>query len=192
MIGLGRSILETSPDVLGFKIGIVFEDFLFGNSGCEEVQYVHDTDAHSPDAWATTALFRVERDSIHVTHVPNVTDQATAGEPPFKPKPSTISFGPTRVWTTARSESFRSHPQQGHPIRTKSTVKLVSVGSSGTTTVRRLENADRRLLISLRQTIRAINDLRWARVFAPRAAATRASRSGARNSASDWLGAFLK
>ena len=81
VIGLGRSVLETSPDVLGLKIGIVFEDFFFGNPGGKEIQHVHHTDAHPPDAGASAALPRVERDSIHVAHAFKVNAKATAGEP---------------------------------------------------------------------------------------------------------------
>jgi hypothetical protein len=61
--------LETSHDIPGFKIGIVFEDFLFRDPGGKEVKHVHDTDAHPPDAGATTALLWVESDSIQVALV---------------------------------------------------------------------------------------------------------------------------
>jgi hypothetical protein len=72
--------LETSHDIPGFKIGIVFEDFLFRDPGGKEVKHVHDTDAHPPDAGATTALLWVESDSIHGTHNCNEKAKAEGGE----------------------------------------------------------------------------------------------------------------
>jgi hypothetical protein len=84
VVRLGRGELETSPDVSGFKIGIVFEDFLFRNPGGKEVKHVHDTDAHPSDAGAATALFRVECDSIHGTHNCNGKAKAASGDSIFR------------------------------------------------------------------------------------------------------------
>jgi hypothetical protein len=65
VIGFGGGILQTGPDVFGFKVGIVCEDFDFPHSGGEQVEHVLDPDAHAPDARPSAALVRVEGDPVH-------------------------------------------------------------------------------------------------------------------------------
>jgi len=55
---------EARRNVIGFEVRQFIEDLLKRQSGCEEVQYVHDADAHTTHAWLAATLGRIDRDTF--------------------------------------------------------------------------------------------------------------------------------
>lgn len=72
MVSLGRSVLQTGPYVLCHEIGIIGKDFFLRHTRRQQIEHVGDADAHSADAGPSSALIRVESDSIQVTHASSV------------------------------------------------------------------------------------------------------------------------
>ena len=68
MVELGGGVFQTRLDVVRLKVGIIREDFRFGNTRRDEVEHVFDADAHPPGARPSTTLIRVEGDARHVIH----------------------------------------------------------------------------------------------------------------------------
>ena len=60
MIHFLRGIFEARPDVIGFQVGEVGENFAFRHIGRQQIQHVFDADAQPPDAGTSAALVGVE------------------------------------------------------------------------------------------------------------------------------------
>jgi len=68
VIDLRGGILQAGPDVFGFQIREVREDFRFTGSTGQHVENVLDPDAHAADGRASGALFGIESDAFHELH----------------------------------------------------------------------------------------------------------------------------
>jgi hypothetical protein len=64
MVSFGGGVVEAGGDVFGLEVGVVLEDFGFGDFGGEEVEDVFDADAHAANAGAASALVGVEGDAV--------------------------------------------------------------------------------------------------------------------------------
>ena len=63
MVGQAADIMQSSPDIIGFKIG-EFDQDLFGvESVRQQIDDVCNTDAHAPDARSPAALLRPDGDA---------------------------------------------------------------------------------------------------------------------------------
>jgi hypothetical protein len=56
-------VFKARVDIFRFKVGVVFEDFLLGDFGGEEIEHILYADTHSPDARTSSALLWIESDS---------------------------------------------------------------------------------------------------------------------------------
>lgn len=65
MIALARSVLEHGGNVIGFKIGVVRDDFFATGTCGKQIQHVTHSDTHAPNTRATTAMLVVERDTVY-------------------------------------------------------------------------------------------------------------------------------
>jgi hypothetical protein len=68
MIELGGGVFDARLDVARLKVGVIRENFRFGDTGRHEIEHVLHADAHPPNARPTAALVRVERDALRVVH----------------------------------------------------------------------------------------------------------------------------
>jgi hypothetical protein len=83
VVGLSRSVLQTSSNVPHFKIRIVLQDFLFGHSGSKQIENVHNADTQPPNAGSPAALFWIERNSIPIAHTFSIKAVMITSEPIF-------------------------------------------------------------------------------------------------------------
>jgi hypothetical protein len=63
MVDLASGILQARLQVLRFQIRQLLENFLTRQRCGKEIENVGDANAHSTNAWAPAALFRVDGDS---------------------------------------------------------------------------------------------------------------------------------
>ena len=68
MIEPPRGEKQHGSKIIDFEVRHFLHDLLRGESGCKQVKYVRDADAHSSDAWPATALLGIRRDSIETFH----------------------------------------------------------------------------------------------------------------------------
>lgn len=57
--------LQTSGNIFGFEIRQFFKDLLLGEAGCEQVEYVDDSNPHPADTGPPTTLSGVDGDPFH-------------------------------------------------------------------------------------------------------------------------------
>src|SRR5262249_4709081 len=65
MIRFLRCIGETGANILCFQVGVIREDFSFGNSGSQQVENILNPYTHAANARASAALIGVEGDPVH-------------------------------------------------------------------------------------------------------------------------------
>lgn len=68
MIEPPRGEKQHGSKIIEFEVRHFLHDLLRSESGCKQVKYVRDADAHSSDAWPATALLGIRRDSIETFH----------------------------------------------------------------------------------------------------------------------------
>jgi len=72
MINTPTRIHVTRFQVISLKVRHLVKDLHSGQSCCEQIQNIADTNAHSTNAGTPTALFWIYRDSIQqIFHVSN-------------------------------------------------------------------------------------------------------------------------
>ena len=70
MVSFSSGIFQACGDVIGFQIGVIFQNLLSGDPGGQQIQHILDPDAQAPNTGPASALFRVEGDSpVHGPHV---------------------------------------------------------------------------------------------------------------------------
>ena len=67
MIDLTRRVVQCRLNVFTFHVRIAFQDLRLRSTTGQHVQPILHADAHAPDARPTTALVRIEGDSLHLT-----------------------------------------------------------------------------------------------------------------------------
>ena len=68
MVCLDCCIFQGGLDVLRLEVRIVPEDGFLRNSGCQKVENVLHTYAHTSDAGAAATSLRIYRDTVKVLH----------------------------------------------------------------------------------------------------------------------------
>ena len=55
---------QAGTDILGFKIGMLSQDLFSSQVGGEQIQYVRNSNPHTPNTGASPALLGIYRDAI--------------------------------------------------------------------------------------------------------------------------------
>lgn len=70
MIGLNGREFQCGPDILGFQVRKIREDFRFRYTRRKQVEDVFHANAHPADARPAAALLGIDRDPVQVAHGP--------------------------------------------------------------------------------------------------------------------------
>ena len=76
MIHFLRGISEARPDVIGFQVGKVGQDFALRHACREQIKHVLDANATFPNAGPSAALVGIEGDAFRKFHVQYLTLRA--------------------------------------------------------------------------------------------------------------------